>query len=67
GLDCMRFVGKALELTDEDGLAPWEFIKYYLQEGLGHRVYSVSELDEMDIIISSKHAMFYWKTENGLV
>ena len=66
GLDCMRFVGKALELTDPAGLSPSQF-KERLEEGLGHQVDSVADLDEMDIIISSRHAMFFCRMDGTKV
>ncbi len=64
GLDCMRFVGKALELPEALGLAPWQFKRYYIEAGYGHEVDTVEELKEMDIIISSGHAMFFQEVES---
>ena len=43
------------------------FKEYYLDVGWGHEVDSVSELREMDVIISSRHAMFYKELSNGIV
>lgn len=65
GLDCMRFLCASFDF--EDGLAPWQFKEDYLDIGYGHEVDSVSELHEMDVIISSKHAMFYKELENGTI
>ncbi len=65
GLDCMRFLCQSFEF--EDGLAPWEFKRYYIEQGCGHEVDTIAELEEMDVIISSSHEMFYkGLTNNGI-
>ncbi len=63
GLDCARFVGQALEFTHEDGYSPSQFINL----GYGHTVSSVAELEEMDLIISGTHAMFFKAIENQTI
>lgn len=55
GLDCARFVGQALEFTSQSGYSPSQFINL----GYGHEVSSLSQLDSMDLLINSGHAMFY--------
>ena len=57
GLDCARFLCKAFEFSS--GLAPWQLKEDYLEVGCGHEVDSITELEEMDVIISASHAMFF--------
>ena len=48
-------MGQALEFTSQSGYSPSQFINL----GYGHEVSSLSQLDSMDLLINSGHAMFY--------